>query len=656
VEAVIATIQTIVPLMIVLPLVGALVNTFAIRNGRRAGIIASAACLGAFAIALVAFGLLLSVPAEERATIDWTLWTWIDAASLNVPFGILFDPLACVMTLLITGVGGLIHVFSIGYMAHDPRPVRYFVYLNLFVAAMLVLVLADNYLLLFLGWEGVGLCSYLLIGHSFEKKEARYASMKAFVMNRIGDFGLMLAILALFLQFGTLNFLEIFPRAGELIGRQIEWPLGPTAVASAIALCMLIGVAGKSAQIPLWTWLPDAMAGPTPASALIHAATMVTSGVYLIVRSHAIFVLTPSVSTLTVWIGALTAFVAASIAIGQYDIKRVLAFSTVSQLGFMVAAAGMGAYVAAIFHLLTHGIFKALLFLGAGSVIHGAHEVQDMRRMGGLRHAMPQTWRTYLIGMLALSGIVPLAGFWSKDEIVASAFHSGRFGSFPVVGVLLIITAALTAFYMGRQIFLVFFGEQRDHSYHAHESERIMTVPLWILAGGAIVAGLLNLPFSFLGPLAHPLEDFLEPTLAIGGGVEEAPPFSFLLAGITVALALTAIFIAYRVYALRTYKKTFRDPIERYTGVFFEGFQHRWYADDVYETMIVRPFKALGGFLARVVDPRGIDGLVNGAGRVIALGSRSLRGSQTGYIRSYTLVFLIGVLAVLGYFGFATTR
>jgi NADH-quinone oxidoreductase subunit L len=644
-------IQTLVPLIIVLPLLGALINTFAIRDGRRAGMIASAAVLLGFILALVATATLAGLPHEEQTHVDFTLWQWIEAGPLRVPFGFLFDPLSAVMVLLITGVGGLIHVFSIGYMAHDRRPVRYFVYLNLFVAAMLILVLANNYLLLFLGWEGVGLCSYLLIGHSFERQEARYASMKAFVVNRIGDFGLMLAILALFQRFGTLNFGGIFPRAAEVLaGQQIQWILGPTAVASAIAFLMLIGVTGKSAQIPLWVWLPDAMAGPTPASALIHAATMVTSGVYLIVRSHSIFILTQPVSNLTAYIGAATAFVAASIAIGQYDIKRVLAFSTVSQLGFMVAAAGMGAYTAAIFHLLTHGVFKALLFLAAGSVIHGAHEVQDMRRMGGLRHAMPQTFRTYIIGTLALAGIVPFAGFWSKDEIVASAFHGTRFGTYPTVGTILIITAALTAFYMGRQIFLVFWGEQRDHSYHPHESESIMTVPLWILAAGALFAGIINFPGL------HFLDHFLEPVFEVGHATQKPLEFDIVLAAITVLLALGALWVAYQVYAKRQWKKTFRDPLERVLGVFYEGFEHRWYADDFYETTVVRPFKTLARFLSRILDPLGIDGLVNGAARLVGLGGQGLREAQTGYIRSYTLVFLIGALVLIGYFGFVTVR
>ena len=632
--------ETLVVVLILLPLVGVLINTLFIRRGRAAGYIASGVMVAAFGLALVIFSNLLLLPAEERS-VDYILYEWIKAGPLSVPFGILLDPLSMVMVLLITGVGSLIHIFSIGYMAHDARPVRYFVYLNLFVTSMLVLVLANNYLLLFLGWEGVGLCSYLLIGHSFERREARDASLKAFIANRIGDFGLMLAILAIYMNFGTVIFKQVFERALEVLAGQSVAMLGGTiGLATLIALLMFIGVAGKSAQIPLFVWLPDAMAGPTPASALIHAATMVTSGVYLIARNHEIFALTTSMQNFTAWVGGLTAFVAASIAIGQYDIKKVLAYSTVSQLGFMVAAVGMGAYVAGMFHLLTHGVFKALLFLAAGSVIHGTHETQDMRRMGGLRHSMPVTFWTYMAGTMALAGIFPFAGFWSKDEIVGYAWSHG----YAALSVLLIVTAMLTAFYMGRQIFLVFWGTQRDTSYHPHESERIMTVPLIILAIGAAVAGFMNTP------LWHGLGSFLEPVFN-----EEAAEFNPVLAIVTVVLALIALFIAYRVYANRAWRKTFRDPIEPYTGVFFEGFETAW-GSDTYVRAFIRPFVATARFLARVVDQRGIDGLVNGSARLVGLGGRGLRLSQSGYLRSYTMVFLVGAIAVLGYFGFAAMR
>ncbi len=629
--------ETLIVLLVLLPLVGVLANTFFVRGGRLAGIIASAVMVAAFGVALVLFSGLLGLD-HEHQFIDFSLYDWIRAGPFQVPFGFRLDALSMVMVLLITGVGSLIHIYSIGYMAHETRPVRYFVYLNLFVTSMLILVLANNYLLLFLGWEGVGLCSYLLIGHSFERKEARDASLKAFVMNRIGDVGLMLAMLAIYNRFGTLVYQQVFPRATEVLaGQQVALLGGGVALSTAIAFLMLIGVAGKSAQIPLFVWLPDAMAGPTPASALIHAATMVTSGVYLIARSHAIFALTPSMQNFTAAIGALTAFVAASIAIGQYDIKKVLAYSTVSQLGFMVAAVGMGANVAGMFHLLTHGVFKALLFLAAGSVIHGAHNVQDMRRMGGLRHAMPTTFWTYVAGTLALAGIFPFAGFWSKDEIIGHAWGHG----YAVVAIILIVTAVLTAFYMGRQVCLVFLGTQRDTSYHPHESERIMTVPLIILAVGAVIAGFMNTP------LWHGLGHFLEPVFH-----EEAEPFNLPLAVITVLLALGALFVAYQVYGKRAWKKTFRDPLQPYLGVFFEGFENAWGSDE-YVRFFMRPFNAIARFFARVVDPMGIDGLVNGVARLVGLGSGGLRLSQSGYLRSYTMVFLVGAIAVLAYFGLA---
>lgn len=644
-------INTLVSVLIVLPLLGALINTIAIRRGRTAGLIASGVMVAAFVVALVLLSQLLAVPAEERTTLDFTLWSWISAGPLEVPFGFLLDPLSMVMVLLITGVGTLIHIFSIGYMAHDARPVRYFVYLNLFVTAMLVLVLSNNFLLLFLGWEGVGLCSFLLIGSAFERKIAQDAALKAFIINRIGDFGLMLAILVLYKRFGSLNFGAIFPRAIEILGtQQVAVFGGSFGLPTAICILMLIGVAGKSAQIPLFVWLPDAMAGPTPASALIHAATMVTSGVYLIARSHAIFILSPAASNFVAAIGALTAFVAASIAIGQYDIKRVLAYSTVSQLGFMVAAAGLGAYTAAMFHLLTHGIFKALLFLAAGSVIHGAHEVQDMRQMGGLRKAMPKTYRAYLAGALALAGIFPFAGFWSKDEIVTAAFTRGVDNQpHQVIGVLLIAAAGLTAFYMARQIALVFHGEQRDTSYHAHESESIMTTPLTILAIGALLGGLINLPHGLPGGEA--LGHFLEPVFE--GATP--PEFNIAIAGLTTVIAIAMGLLGWQVYAKQTWKTKFRDPLQRYLGVFFEGFETAWGSDE-YVRFFMRPFRAIASFFSRILDPLGIDGIVNGTARLVGLSGQGLRQGQSGYLRNYTLVFLVGVVALVGYFGFAALR
>lgn len=641
------SLYTLVTVLVALPLLGALLNAFFIRQVRTAGLLASGVMVAAFVVSLVVLAQLIAIEPEARS-VDFTLWNWIEAGPLRIPFGFLLDPLSMVMLLLITGVGSLIHIFSIGYMAHTPRSVRYFVYLNLFVAAMMVLVLANNFLLLFLGWEGVGLCSYLLIGSAFETKVAQDASLKAFVVNRIGDAGLMLAILAIYNRFGTLNFGAVFPRAIEVLGGQaVNFIGGPIGLATAICVLMFIGVAGKSAQVPLFVWLPDAMAGPTPASALIHAATMVTSGVYLIARNQAIFALSPSASNFVAFMGAFTAFVAASIAIGQYDIKRVLAYSTVSQLGFMVAAAGLGAYTAAMFHLLTHGIFKALLFLAAGSVIHGTHETQDMRRMGGLRTAMPRTYIAYLSGALALAGIVPFAGFWSKDEIIDAAFHAGPTGSHTGIGIILIITAGLTAFYMARQIALVFHGTQRDTSYHPHESEPIMTWPILILAVGALLGGIINLPTFFPG-VGHLLGHFLEPVFP----TQETLEFNLILAGGTLLFSALMGYLGWRVYAYRTWKARFRDPLARYLGVFFEGFETAWGSDETVR-FFIRPFRAIASFFSRVLDPLGIDGVVNGTARLVGLSGQGVRLGQSGYLRNYTLVFLVGAILVLGFFGFA---
>ncbi len=631
-------IETLVALLVVLPLVGVVINALFVRQVRQAGLVASGVMGVAFIVALVTFALLLGRPAEER-TVDFMLYQWIQAGPLSVPFGLMLDPLSMVMVLLITGVGLLIHIYSIGYMSHDSRPVRYFVYLNLFVASMLVLVLANNYLLMFLGWEGVGLCSYLLIGHSFERRDARDASLKAFIINRIGDIGLLLAILLIYRYFGTLIYQQVFSRALEVLSGVA---IGPFGLGTLLAFLIFIGVAGKSAQIPLFIWLPDAMAGPTPASALIHAATMVTSGVYLIARSNAIWVSSAlPMQNFLVMVAALTAFVAASIAIGQYDIKKVLAYSTVSQLGFMVAAVAAGHYTAGIFHLLTHGVFKALLFLAAGAVIHGTGDVQDMRRMGGLRSAMPRTFWTYVVGALALSGIFPFAGFWSKDEIIGQLWTTNW-----AAAVLLIITSMLTAFYMARQISLVFLGTPRDPSVHAHESEPIMTTPLVILAVLSLLVGFINIPFFHLAWL-HP---FLDPVFSEG-----EPVVNYVTMILTLALALLAGFIGWRVYAFNAWRKTFKDPLIPYLGVFFEGFETAW-GSDTYVRFFMQPFRAVARWFARVFDPRGIDGAVNGVARLVGWSGEELRLSQTGYLRSYTLVFLVGAVAVIGYFSFIAMR
>ncbi len=635
--------ELLIWLIPLLPFVGFLLNVFVIRRERQAGLVASGLVLGSFVVTLIAVAMLAGLPPEERRVVS-VAWEWINTGSFQVPFAIMFDPLTAVMALLITGVGGLIHIYSIGYMHGDPRVVRYFAYLNLFVTMMLFLVMANNLLLLFLGWEGVGLCSFLLIGFWFERKTASEAAVKAFVVNRIGDAAFILAMLAIFTYFGTLNFysdgtsgtLGFLERISDIVGVRIGPDWQPIFVSTAISFLLLIGATGKSAQFPLFVWLPDAMAGPTPVSALIHAATMVTGGVYLMARTEPLFVASFTTQGWVAWIGALTALIAGTAAMAQWDIKRVLAYSTVSQLGFMVAACGMGAYVAAIFHLLTHGIFKALLFLAAGSVIHGTHDTQDMRRMGGLKDAMPTTFRAYLIGALALAGIFPLAGFWSKDEILAHAVSHGHTPIF----VILFFTSLITAFYMGRQIALVFFGQQRDPSYHPHESPPVMTVPLVLLAVGAVLGGAINLP------VLHWLTDWLEPVLH-----EKAGEFNLWIALIATAGAVGMGYLGWWVYTTNAARIKIggKDPAYRYSGDIWEGMEEAWYFDRLYQRTVVAGFERLADFLARVFDPQGVDGLVMGIGRFFGGLANGVRALQTGYVRTYALVFTVGVLLVLGF-------
>ncbi len=658
-----------------LPLIGFLLNALIIwriddprQREEIAGYTATGAVLISFIAALIAFIQLAQLPAAEQR-VNIVLWEWLQTGTLHIPFGLLLDPLSGVMILLVTGVGGLIHVYSIGYMHGDAKVVRYFAYLNLFIVMMLLLVMADNLLLLFLGWEGVGLCSFLLIGHWYERKTASRAAVKAFVVNRIGDAAMLLAMMLIFLKFGSLNFFNItlgdvslqgFVENASLVTRA-SFNLASMNVAAVISFLLLIGVTGKSAQLPLFVWLPDAMEGPTPVSALIHAATMVTAGVYLMARTHPLFV--PETQTWVIWIGTLTAFVGATAAIAQWDIKRVLAYSTVSQLGYMVAAAGMGIYVAAIFHLLTHGVFKALLFLGSGSVIHGTHETQDMRKMGGLGQPMHLTYWTYALGALALAGIPPLAGFWSKDEILA---HAWKAELIPVFA-FLFLSSLFTAFYMGRQMALVFWGQQRDKSYHAHESGRIMTVPLMLLAAGALLAGGMNLPGFYT--LEHWLQPVFEPeaTLIEGATLEQGEAsaiagipgegeqehdFSLPLAIIVSVLALGSAYLGGSFYANRAskVKPGGRDPLYHYTGDIWDLMQEAWLFDQTYEKYTVVPwYKRLSGFLAGVFDPQGIDGMVNGVGSATIWAASKVRALQSGYVRNYALAFLVGVVIIIGY-------
>jgi NADH-quinone oxidoreductase subunit L len=645
----------IVVLIPAFPLLGFLLNVFFIRRERPAGLIASGAVALSFIASLISIYVLQTLP-EGAERIDFVLWEWITIGSLRVPFGLLFDQLTAVMTLLVTGVGGIIHFFSIGYMHGDARPVRFFAYMNLFIAAMLFLVMGDNLLLLFLGWEGVGLCSFLLISHYFDRRSVQPgivpsdAAVKAFVANRVGDAGMLLAMMAIFSAFGTLAFYDqasgitgYIERAEEAAFQPIDLgALGSIQLITAITFLMLIGVTGKSAQIPLFVWLPDAMAGPTPVSALIHAATMVTSGVYLIVRNHTLFEASPATSGWAVAIGVLTALLAATAAVSQWDIKRVLAYSTISQLGYMVAAVGMGGYVAGMFHLLTHGIFKALLFLGSGSVIHGAHENQDMRKMGGLKNHMPSTWWTYMVGATALAGIFPLAGFWSKDEIIAHAFDV----QLPLAGIVLIIVSLITAFYMGRQIALIFYGKQRDNTYHAHESGPVMRLPLIALAIGTVLGGVINLPG------VHWLGHFLEPVLH-----EEAVEFTLgkgILAAVVTILAAATMYGGWYLYAVR-FQSRIRagkdDPLLYYLGDIWRGSEIGWGFDWFYQRVVIRPYRQVSAFLSGVFDQQGIDGvLVDGLPRLFGRLSNMFRAGQSGYIRNYAWVFFIGVIVLVGYF------
>jgi NADH-quinone oxidoreductase subunit L len=613
-----------------LPLVVAVVNLFFGRSlGRRAGVLATAAVTVSFGMA-AAFVLRLSdLPAEGRV-VTRHLFDWISVGDLHVGADLRLDALSAVMILVVTGVGALIHLYAIGYMDGDPRYGRFFAYLNLFVFFMLMLVLADNLLLLYLGWEGVGLCSYLLIGFWFEKTQNANAAKKAFVTTRIGDTAMLVGLALIVVKFGTLDFTTIFgSAAGGVLTKD---------AATAIALLLFAGAAGKSAQVPLHVWLPDAMAGPTPVSALIHAATMVTAGVYLVVRMHVIFEISGVALTVVLIVGLVTMLFAGTCALGQDDIKRVLAYSTVSQLGYMFMAAGMRAYGLAIFMLVAHGFYKALMFLSAGSVMHGMHDEADMRRMGGLIRRMPLTGWTFVIGAASLSGVPFLAGFYAKDEILEIA----NAGGWPWVYVLGSLGAVLSALYIGRLIFLTFFGSPRSEAAeHAYESPPVMTIPLALLAIGAAGAGLLNTTPE--GRVAR----FLEPvtgTIAVGTqGLSTA-----VLTAIAVAIASLGLLSAWYVYASGKVDwlalRVRLAPVQRLLA-------NGWYLDTYYSAILVTPGKAVAAFSAYVVDARFIDGIVNGAGGAIRGLAGAARRIQTGFVRNYALAFLAGVVGVLVYAG-----
>jgi NADH-quinone oxidoreductase subunit L len=618
-----------------IPLVAAVFNVFiGSKLGKSAaGILASLAVGASFAIALYVFWLL-----PANGVFKDGLYTWIESGALQVKISLQADALTAVMLLIVTGIGFLIHIYSLGYMGHDEGRARFFVYLNLFIFFMLVLVMADNLLLLFVGWEGVGLCSYLLIGFWYRDHNNTIAGNKAFVVNRIGDFGFMLGILLLVTELGrqgvwTLDFAELQKNVALLSPPMI----------TAITLLLFVGATGKSAQIPLFVWLPDAMAGPTPVSALIHAATMVTAGVYMAARLHFLFTLAPTTLALIAWVGAATAIFAATIALTQNDIKRVLAYSTVSQLGYMFLAIGLGAYGAAIFHVFTHAFFKACLFLGAGSVIHALDGEQDMRKMGGLRSHLPTTYRTYAIATLAIAGAPLTAGFFSKDLILWQAYSHGAFELWAIG----FLTAGLTALYMFRQLFMVFHGECRagEHARaRLHESPATMTVPLVVLSLGSIFAGWLGAPDYLWGSR---WEHWLAPVFSTKESPHGSVATEIYVTLTTLALIGAAIYLAYLRYGRPGMM------IERAGekgGVFYQLSLNKYYIDELYDLAVVSPLTALSDWLARVFDPGVIDGVANGVGRTARGMSLLWQHLQTGNIQHYLLGFLAGTLALLGYY------
>jgi NADH-quinone oxidoreductase subunit L len=609
-----------------IPVVPALSAAVLLIFGKRLGRLSAAVSIGAagfsLTMAVLVFAFLLGQPEDGRVLVR-EVGTWLEAGSLQVDWTLLVDPLSSIMMLLVTGVGLLIHVYSLGYMHGDARYTQYFAYLNAFLAAMLILVLGESFLVLFVGWELVGLCSYLLIGFWFEKRSYASAAKKAFVLNRVGDVGFMIAMFIIFGAFGTLSFTQVLPQTGTLA----------TGTAVAIGLLLFVGATGKSAQIPLFVWLPDAMAGPTPVSALIHAATMVTAGVYLVARSSLLYATIPDIGLVVAWVGVLTALLAALIACAQVDIKKILAYSTVSQLGYMFIGVGMGDYVAGVFHLLTHGFFKALLFLAAGSVMHSLLEQTDVWKMGGLWRTMPITAITSGIGVLAIAGIPPLSGFYSKEEVLAAAADTPGGGPIWVIG---IIVAGLTAFYMGRWFVLVFLGKPRFDvgALHPHESPLSMTLPLVLLAIASAAGGLIN-----IDPQTGFLHGWLAPSVVEFDAATELLPHSVLL---VVAVAAGVLGLALAVYRYLARGFTPAVAAEESVGAYKVAY-NRFYVDEAYRASIVRPGRALADGFAWF-DRRGVDGVVNGTARATTGLAGVGRRVQNGMVRGYALAVLGGTL------------
>lgn len=614
------------------PLIGFLINGIGWRKIPKAagGVIGSLAILASFAVSL---GIFFEVKSTGASTVVH-LFDFIQSGKLYIPFSFQVDALSSLFLLIITGIGFLIHVYSTSYMHEDEGMVKYFAYLNLFVFSMLLLVLGANYLIMFIGWEGVGLCSYLLIGFWFKNRDYTNAAKKAFVMNRIGDLGFLVGMLLILFNYGTLSYQEFF---GQLNGGQV---LLSANMYNWIAICLFIGAMGKSAQIPLYTWLPDAMAGPTPVSALIHAATMVTAGIYMIARSSALYNLAPAALNLVAIIGLATAILAASIAIRQYDIKKVLAYSTVSQLGFMFLALGVGAYTTAVFHVMTHAFFKALLFLGSGSVIHAMGGEQDIRKMGGLNKHMKITGITFLIGCLAISGIPGFSGFFSKDEILASVYAHSPFMYYMALG-----AALMTAFYMFRLYFLTFTGSFRgteEQHHHLHESPAAITIPLIVLAIFSVIGGYVGLP-----PVIseyHTLNTYLGSVLSNFNVHHLEHSTEWMLMGLSTGLVIAMIIV--------TRVATKNPKFAENTGL-AKVLENKWYVDELYDTIIVRPLGVLADVLDRFAEKMGVDGIVNGTGKLVRWSSDRVRLLQTGQVGFYIFVMVIGmvVLFALRFFG-----
>ncbi len=593
--------------------------------------LAPSSILASFIVAVLIFINQLS----NNHAVTVPVFSWIHVGDFHADFSFLVDSLSILFTLVITGVGFLIHVYSTGYMHDEKDYNRYFSYLNLFVFFMLLLVLGDNFLLMFVGWEGVGLCSYLLIGFWFKNINYADAAKKAFVMNRIGDLGFILGIILLFGVFGSINYHQVFAQIGTVVidGKLITW----------ITILLFIGAMGKSAQIPLFTWLPDAMAGPTPVSALIHAATMVTAGIYMVARCSVLFSLSEFTMQFIAIIGIATALLAATIALFQNDIKKVLAYSTVSQLGLIFCALGCGAFSAGVFHVVTHAFFKALLFLGAGSVIHGMSGDQDIRNMGGLKKKMPVTFITFLIGTIAIAGIPPFAGFFSKDQMLAEIFEHNK-----ILFVLALLVSLMTAFYMFRLFFLTFVGEFRGNDIvknHVHESPKSMTIPLMILAGLSIVAGFIGFPHALGHQLGihHWLDKFLSSSVKVAEGKMELNTEMLLMAA-TVVLILIMIFLA-RFFFVS--KKQIPNADDAPMSLGKEIVYHKYYIDEIYEAIIVKPLNRVSALMYQFIEKSGIDGLVNLIGTSIVNWSQLLRLTQTGSLGFYVIAMVISIVALI---------